>query len=948
MSSKSSNDKYEPIKLDTTILKIDIKSNGDLITKEFDLLPFHPNMSDMKDLSNNNYILFPSFVKITMNYLKQAGIGQDYKKAFTDLDKYIKLIKFVTKPDKEVDEDFTLLVDQTQYKNFAMSFVQDFTSDITNDFRSVQKYEPLTDAEIITNNIGILKNIFLPVNGRFFVLGHEYIINESKYLPPFKASDSLNEHLTERKKVPLNYTITVELQLLDVIKNPGMGDFSKLSCKQKQINLKKDMKEIFGDSLSKSFGYKEEVKVTLPPLTPTTTSKRGFGKLQLEWEERNKYIKAPTTEKERLEQEAKWSPLQKKLAQYDKYQEEYNKIPPLWIKDTKEMNVKHETFEKNMLAFVKEIKDIKDVNTDYNETTKEPSFVKDLIDSVQTKMIETVGELLALDDKIKYAAAIKEKIKKDEAGKIVVPDNETLLKAVIQEKAEQIAQTEAQAEAKAKATDPALKALIDNYNDNKKINNTDDLLLKQMVDLNTAIKLRDEFILGNKYSKENNPIYKAEESYINNKYVEPFLVDMKEREKDVNELIKAVQNMNNEITKSKEKGDTYEIGGIQQERAKLQAILLKKQTDLKVLQSKYGPTGETLIKDKWKPALNKMESLKNNIEADKVVGEKTILNDSVSKELDAKLKEIKKLKEKLYKAMYFEGVYAELTKDETNTFSKKPGDKPIENVSQLERNISTLKDEYLEIANKLGITNQVQGWITLLNEDLSRIKVLKKGKEKEKLEKDSEIKKISSELKNIADTKRKSPHAAEINAQEKIVSEAKKNSETAKTLTTPEKDGKIAEADQRLKEEETKLKELEDKDRTDREKTLITEQEKLQSKIKLFIQAIDDIKIFEKLYNDEITRLKKERNITTETIKKSKETIDTTITNFKAKIETVEHDIENLAEGGGQGKRTQRRYKHKLLKKTKRRGKKIYKSKSLQKRWQYVKKQQKKTKRRAY
>ena len=54
--SKKSDDTYEPIKLDTTILKIDIKTNGDLITKEYDLIPFHPNMSDMKDLSNNNYI----------------------------------------------------------------------------------------------------------------------------------------------------------------------------------------------------------------------------------------------------------------------------------------------------------------------------------------------------------------------------------------------------------------------------------------------------------------------------------------------------------------------------------------------------------------------------------------------------------------------------------------------------------------------------------------------------------------------------------------------------------------------------------------------------------------------------------------------------------------------------------------------------------------------------
>jgi hypothetical protein len=187
MSKSSSIDKYEPINLDTTILKINVKTNGDLITKEYDLIPFHPNMSDMKDLSNNNYILFPSFVKVTMDYLKNAGVGNDYRKVFTQLDKYIDLMKFLTKPHKEVDDDYTLLVDQTEYKNYAMSFVQDFTTDITDDFREVQKYEPLTDKEIITNNIGIIKKIFLPKNGRFFILGHEYVINESKYLPPYVA-----------------------------------------------------------------------------------------------------------------------------------------------------------------------------------------------------------------------------------------------------------------------------------------------------------------------------------------------------------------------------------------------------------------------------------------------------------------------------------------------------------------------------------------------------------------------------------------------------------------------------------------------------------------------------------------------------------------------------------------------------------------------------------------
>ena len=59
MSQKKSTTKFEePLKLETTILKIDVKTIGDLKTKDYDLIPFHPNMADIKDLSNNNYIFF--------------------------------------------------------------------------------------------------------------------------------------------------------------------------------------------------------------------------------------------------------------------------------------------------------------------------------------------------------------------------------------------------------------------------------------------------------------------------------------------------------------------------------------------------------------------------------------------------------------------------------------------------------------------------------------------------------------------------------------------------------------------------------------------------------------------------------------------------------------------------------------------------------------------------
>ena len=819
-----------------------------------------------------------------------------------------------------------------------MSFVQDFTSDITQDFRSVQKYEPLTDAEIITNNIGIIKSIFLPVNGRFFVLGHEYIINQSKYMPPYKASSVFNEKLTERKEVPLNYSITVELQLLDVIKNPGMGDFGKLTCQQKKINLKKDAKEIFGDT----FGYKEEIKAVLPPLTPTTTSKRGFGKLQLEWEERNKYVKAPTTEAERLAIESKWSPMQKKLAQYGKYEEEYNKIPPLWIKDRNDLNNKYDVFETEMIGYAKEITRIADLNKE-----KDPSdtFVEDLKTTVKDKMLNAVGQLLLVNDKLlllKYAEKMKEKSKEYNEKKIIVPENVEFVKSIIQDEAVGVAKID---------RETSLNALIDDYTSNKSYE-----LAKQIVDLNEAITLRNSFISGSKYDKNQNPFYKIERKQIDEKYLEPFLVEMKERQKDVNELIEANNRINEEVKDLEVNKDTYSINPKLAERAKIQATLLKKQTDLKVLEDKNGKDGDLLIK-KWEASLTKMKTLKENIESDKNVGEKTILNDSVKKELESKLKEIKTVKEKLYKANYFEGKYSEITKDEMTKFSQKPGDRPIESVSLLETNLDSLKDEYLEIAVKLGLENQVQGWITLLNDDLNRIKVLKKGKEKEKEEKDSEVKKISKELKDIADAKKGKTEEVEqkkedekiikpikerIESYKKVIQESRKKIGIAKITTNQigiinTEKSKIKEEKEKIETAKNELKEIEDKYRTDREKTLVEDQDKLQKKIEPLIEAVDDIKLYEKSYDSEITTLKKlGKNVHKETITDSKKKIEEIKTSFLAEITGLDIPLD-----GGNSSRT-RTIKHKHYRKHKRtrRAKKYKKNKtkSLKKRIRHKRK----------
>ena len=388
MSSKTSKDKFDQIIIETTQLKINIKTTGDLTTKEYDLLPFHPNMADLRDLSNNSYLLFPSFVKITMKDLKKAGVGDDYPKVFLNLEKYIKLIKYVTSPERE--QDYTLFIDRSQVTNYATAFAQnsltDLLSDEASDIISIQKYEPLTEEEMIINNIELIKRLFLPVKSHFFILGNDYVIGKSKYVPPFKASSEINTKLDTTKKIPLAYTVKFELQLLDAANNPDAGDFMKMSCKGKKNSIAKDAMDIFGTN----FGYVPEKKAPIQSILNTSevTKKRQFGKLQKEWEERNKYVKAPANERERLEQESKWTTLQKKMAQYDKYQEVYNKIPPAWIKERADLKTKYTDFKKKMVKFWQDIADIKKSNPN------DDSVRRDMIDDVKKKIRQAAAQLL--------------------------------------------------------------------------------------------------------------------------------------------------------------------------------------------------------------------------------------------------------------------------------------------------------------------------------------------------------------------------------------------------------------------------------------------------------------------------------------------------------------------------------------------------------------------------
>jgi len=402
ISNKGKNKHDIPI-INTTTLKINVKTNGDFTTKEYDLIPFHPNMSDVIDVGKNkNFILFPSFVKITMKDLKKSGIGIDYQRAFLDLDKYIRLIKYVTDPDKE--DDPTLIIDKSNIKQYTVSLAQNtlsgFLEESNTDMVTVQHYEPLSSEEIISNNIGLIQSLFFPVKGKFFILGNEYIIGESNYIPPYVPSAEKNNSLksvdSHKHDIPMFYTITIQLQLLDAVNNPGVGDFSRMSCKAKKESIAKQAQEVFGTN----FGYVEEKKATIPSILHTSevSKDRNFGKLQLEWEQRNKYQREPTTERERLEMERNMTPLQKKMAELERKQKELGDVPPLWEKETKELEMKKKKFEERIKELQEEYKNVTKDNSDTS-----PSFLKDLQNSIKDKMyvqVVTFGINITSDEEI--------------------------------------------------------------------------------------------------------------------------------------------------------------------------------------------------------------------------------------------------------------------------------------------------------------------------------------------------------------------------------------------------------------------------------------------------------------------------------------------------------------------------------------------------------------------
>jgi len=320
------------VNIDTTTLRISIKTTGDFTTEMYDYIPFHPNMVDIKDLDHNNYILFPDYIKITMRQLKRSEMNKNLMKNFTSIKDFIKLIKYAASKDKESDDK--LLVYDTD-EIFENDLLSDSTS---NNIREIQKkegYEKLEKSEIITNNIGVIKSVFFPIDGKLFLFGHTFIIKKSKFVYNYIKGEKLNKgvYVDSEDQPPLLYSATFELNILDATNNPNLNDYSSLACANKKLQLKNDIKMLLDTQNNNDIKYKTPLPIVNNKLT-SITKDRKYNNLQTDWEKRNMYVMPPVNENERIDRINRMPPLAAKIAGFkDKMaRTDFRDIPPLlWI-----------------------------------------------------------------------------------------------------------------------------------------------------------------------------------------------------------------------------------------------------------------------------------------------------------------------------------------------------------------------------------------------------------------------------------------------------------------------------------------------------------------------------------------------------------------------------------------------------------------------------------------
>ncbi len=191
--------------------------------------------------------------------------------------------------------------------------------------------EYISKDEIIVNNIGVMKHILFPINGNIFMLGHKFLITESRYIS-HEASEEMYDYSNKKFKLPKSFTVTIELNILDATNNENIGKFSERSCIAKKTSILKDIDEIF---ITKT---KSNITMPINTLKTVMTVNRNFGKAITDWESRNIYKQPPKTEREKLEFESKMDPLARNKRDYDEKMVGINTLPPGYVNELNKLD----------------------------------------------------------------------------------------------------------------------------------------------------------------------------------------------------------------------------------------------------------------------------------------------------------------------------------------------------------------------------------------------------------------------------------------------------------------------------------------------------------------------------------------------------------------------------------------------------------------------------------
>jgi hypothetical protein len=189
-------------------LKINIETRGEHRTKPGEPIQYNVKMSD-PSLRSNDILYFSPTLSLTKKSIRSAVTDTNDMKIFTNPANLDKVLKYIIS------------------KGFQKTTVK-----------------KAKEKGVVMNNIKLLKSIYFPSRGKFFIDGKAYLINKSEIV-----KDSIKENkLNPTTGVPGEYDVTIKLSLLDARKKPGHIDFQRLSCKDKAEKIDNLAKELLGVS----------------------------------------------------------------------------------------------------------------------------------------------------------------------------------------------------------------------------------------------------------------------------------------------------------------------------------------------------------------------------------------------------------------------------------------------------------------------------------------------------------------------------------------------------------------------------------------------------------------------------------------------------------------------------------------------------------------------------